>query len=126
MKKTLALLALALIAPLSASAQNGAIGGNTIPEYLTSIIGFINVVLVPLLFAVAFLVFIYGIFNYFIAGGANEEKRDEGKKLAIWGIVAFFIMVSVWGLVNVLIGTFGLTNTNRPPLPTFDQASTRP
>jgi hypothetical protein len=119
MKTSLSLLALAIIAPFSAHAQNGAIGGNTIPEYLQSFIGFINFILVPLLFAVAFVVFIYGIFNYFIAGGANEEKRDEGKQLAVWGIIGFFVMVSVWGLVNVLVGTFGFRNTNAPPLPTF-------
>ncbi len=126
MKTSLSLFALALVTPFSVQAQYGEIGGTTIPEYLQSFIGFINFVLVPLLFAVAFVVFIYGIFNYFIAGGANEEKRDQGKQLAIWGIIGFFVMVSVWGLVNVLIGTFGLDSRTPPELPTFEQARITP
>lgn len=126
MKTLLSLFALALVIPFSVQAQYGEIGGTTIPEYLQSFIGFINFVLVPLLFAVAFIVFIYGIFNYFIAGGANEEKRDQGKQLAIWGIIGFFVMVSVWGLVNVLIGTFGLDSRTPPELPTFEQAGITP
>lgn len=96
--------------------------GTTLSACLTSIKDFILAVLVPLVFAVAFLVFIWGMFQYFIAGGANEEKREEGKKLAIWGIVAFFVMVSVWGLVNIIGGTFML-NTTPPPLPKFPGVS---
>lgn len=115
-----AALALFLASAASAHAQSGEIGGNTVSQYLLSIIGFINVVAVPVVFAVAFVTFIWGIFLYFIAGGANEERRDQGKQLAIWGIVAFFIMVSVWGLVNVLVGTFGFGNVNAPNLPTFN------
>ncbi len=104
-------LALALLLLPAVSHAQGEIGGNTVSEYLLSIIDFINDVLVPVVFAVAFVAFIWGIFLYFIAGGANEEKRDQGKQLAIWGIVGFFVMVSVWGLVNVLIGTFGFGGT---------------
>ncbi len=120
MLKTLFFAATAFIlsAPV-AFAQTGDITGSTIPEYLRSITEFILVILVPLVFAVAFVAFIYGIFLYFIAGGADEEKRSQGKQLAIWGVVGFFVMVSVWGLVNVLRGTFNLTETV-PNLPTFD------
>jgi hypothetical protein len=60
------------------------------------------------LFAVAFIVFIWGIFEYFIAGGANEEKRKQGKSFILYGLIGFFIMMSVWGLVNVIVNTFGL------------------
>ena len=117
-------LALFLVSAGSVHAQSGEIGGNTVSQYLLSIIGFINVVLVPVVFAVAFVTFIWGIFLYFIAGGANEEKRDQGKQLAIWGIVGSFVMVSVWGLVNVLVGTFGFGNKNAPTLPTFNPGPT--
>lgn len=77
----------------------------------------INNVLVPLLLLVAFLVFIYGVFSYFILGGADEEKRAQGQKLIVYGIVGFFVMVSVWGLVNILVGTFNL-NQAVPRIPT--------
>ena len=35
----------------------------------------------------------------------------------LWGIVALFVMVSVWGLVNVLKGSFNLDNENIPVAP---------
>ncbi len=76
----------------------------------------INGVLVPLVFAIAFIVFIWGVFQYFIAGGHDEEAKEKGKSLMLYGLVGFFLMVSVWGLVNILVGTFNL-NSTPPQLP---------
>ncbi|MGE5541377.1 MAG: pilin [Bacillota bacterium] len=81
------------------------------------IIDLINNVAVPIVFALAFIVFIWGIFQYFIQGGHDEEKREGGKQLMLWGLIGFFVMVSVWGLVHVLTGTFNL-NSNVPTYPT--------
>ncbi len=75
------------------------------------VIGLINTVAVPVVFALAFIVFIWGVFQYFIMGGANEEVRDKGKGLMLWGLIGFFVMVSVWGLVHILTGTVQLNNT---------------
>lgn len=97
----------ALAFPALVSAQVTASSAGTIGQ---GIIALINNVLVPLVFAVAFVVFIWGVFQYFIAGGADEEKRESGKSLMLWGIIGFFVMASVWGLVNILRGTFLLNN----------------
>ncbi|CAN5703339.1 hypothetical protein BH11PAT2_BH11PAT2_05720 [soil metagenome] len=94
----------------------------TITGIISSLQNIINL-LVPLVFAVAFIVFIYGVFRYFILGGGNEEKRAEGRKFVMWGIIAFAIMVSVWGLVNVITGTLNFGSTSRPNLPTFSGSS---
>lgn len=103
------------------ASQSGDIGGSTLGAYLSSIIGFINVYLVPFLFAVAFIVFIWGVFQYFIAGGANEEQREKGKQLVMWGIIAFVIMVSLWGLVNLITNTLNFGDEGKtPPLPKFE------
>ena len=107
-----------LLSVSTAFAQSYEITGNTIPTMLQSVTRFIGGVLIPLIFAVAFVAFIWGLFLYFIAGGADEEKRAQGKQLAIWGVVGFFVMVSVWGLVNVIRGTFNLDN-QVPNLPGF-------
>lgn len=95
--------AFALSFPLFAFAQ---VNATNVQNLGQGIIGLINNVAVPLLFAIAFIVFIWGVFQYFIAGGHDEEKRETGKSLMLWGIIGFFIMVSVWGLVNILRGTF--------------------
>lgn len=90
----------------------------------SSIITFINTVAVPLVFAVAFIVFLFGVFRYFIVGGANAEKRKEGTQLIVYALIGFAVMIVVWGLVNLIVGTLGFTNNTRPPLPTFSNTST--
>jgi NADH:ubiquinone oxidoreductase subunit 2 (subunit N) len=84
------------------------------------VITFINTVAVPVLFAIAFIVFIFGVFQYFILGRGNEEKQGEARTLILYGLIGFFVMVSVWGLVNILLGTVGL-NSNVPNYPTAPQ-----
>ncbi len=74
------------------------------------VINTINNVLVPVLFAVAFIVFLWGAFDTFILGANNEEVREKGKNLMLWGLIGFFVMISVWGLVNILTGTTGFTS----------------
>jgi hypothetical protein len=75
-----------------------------------TILSIINEVLVPIVFAIAFIVFIWGVFQYFIQGGSDEEAKEKGKSLMLWGLIGFFLMVSIWGLVNILVGTFDLNN----------------
>jgi hypothetical protein len=75
----------------------------------------INSILVPVLFAVAFIVFLYGIASKYIL---HPDKASEGHKLILWGIIGFVVMVSLWGLVNIVANTFGLQGYYAPPLPT--------
>lgn len=81
---------------------------------LTSIAGFLNfftctivVSVIPLLFTLATAAFIWGIIQYFL-NPENEENRKKGKSFMIWGIIALFVMVSMWGLVGVIGNTFGV------------------
>jgi zinc transporter ZupT len=117
---TLVSLAL-LAAPLVAAA--GAPNVGAIQPYSNAIIGIINNVLVPLIFGVAFIVFLYGVFRYFILGAANEEDREKGKQLILWGLIGLVVMIAVWGLVLVVMRTFGLTTTAAPPPPTISGGS---
>lgn len=82
------------------------------------LIGLINNVAVPVVFALAFIVFIWGVFQVFILGGTNEEAKEKGRALMIWGLIGFFVMVSVWGLVRILTGTVGLNNSTQGLYPT--------
>lgn len=58
-------------------------------------------VLVPFLYTLAFLFFLYGVYRYFF--NDNSEKRTEGKQFVLWAIVGFFVIFSVWGLVRLLM-----------------------
>ena len=83
-------------------------GGNTdMTSFGAQIITFINGVLVPFVFAVALLLFIYGMYLYFIQGADEPDTRDTGKTYLIWSIVALVLMVSVWGITNLIAGGFG-------------------
>lgn len=70
---------------------------------------------IPLLFALGTAGFIWGIIQYYL-NPDNEEKRKKGKSFIIGGLIALFVMVSMWGMVGILTGTFGFTNTI-PQLP---------
>lgn len=58
--------------------------------------------IIGLMFAVAVVVFIYGIVEYMF-GSDNEERRTEGAKHMTWGIIGIFVMLSVFGLMNVIL-----------------------
>ena len=64
--------------------------------------------LILLGFAVALLYFLWGIFK-FLANNESDEEREIGKRNMFWGIIGMAIMVSVYGIINVILGTFGLT-----------------
>ncbi len=76
---------------------------------------FISIIkyVVPLIFAIALVAFLWGVFQYFFSGA---EKKEEAKDFLLYGIIGLFIMVSVWGLVRILTGTFLLENA-QPNLP---------
>lgn len=60
------------------------------------------VTVVILSLAVVF--FLWNIFNIIRASKSGEELSDLKNK-ALWGVVAIFVMVSMWGLVSILVNT---------------------
>lgn len=87
---------------------------NNVSDAGSLVINTINNIIVPVLFAVAFIVFLYGAFDTFILGANNEEVKEHGKNLMLWGLIGFFVMVSIWGLVNILTGTVSFGNNTGP------------
>jgi hypothetical protein len=111
---------IALAAPLLAAAQVPAgINISAITPYSNSIIYVINYILVPVLMAVAFIVFLWGVYKYFIYGAASDTERATGKQFTFWGVIGFVVILSLWGIVNLLMGTFGLSVGKAPPAPTI-------
>ncbi len=81
---------------------------------LVSSIGNIVRLALPVVVAIALLAFFLGLVKFIFAQG-NEEAKTEGKKIMLWGIIALFVMVSVWGLVRFIGTNLGITdNTNFP------------
>ena len=73
----------------------------TIINQITSLLNRV----IPILFLIATIVFFWGIILYITSGG-DEEKRTEGRQYIIYGLIGLFVMIAVWGIVNVLIGFF--------------------
>ena len=62
---------------------------------------------IELLIAVAFLVFLYGVFE-FVMNSGDEKGRDQGKQHIAWGLVGLFVMVSAFGIIKVILNTINL------------------
>lgn len=75
----------------------------------TGIIGLLNSIVVPVIFALAFLVFVWGVVKYFFLHGGNETSRSEGKQFILWGTLGMVVLFSVWGVVNMLLSTLNIT-----------------
>jgi len=67
----------------------------------------------PVLFGLALIYFIWGVVKFFLSQD-NEQARTTARQHVFYGIIAMFVMVSVWGLVNVLVETFGTDTTTAP------------
>ncbi|MEX0935106.1 MAG: hypothetical protein WDZ70_02175 [Candidatus Paceibacterota bacterium] len=60
--------------------------------------------LILLLFAVAVVLFLFGVLKTLVKGGSSEA-RETGRKHITWGIVGMVIMVSAWAIVRILENT---------------------
>ncbi len=113
-KHIITITALSLATPLFAAAQTQL---NNVSDVGQFIINLINQVAVPVVFALAFVVFIFGVFRAFIVGANDESAKEKGKNLIIWGIGGMVIMLTVWGLVHIITGSFGTNNSGPGQLP---------
>jgi hypothetical protein len=123
--KPIAFLALSafFVVPAFAAAQGG-INMSAITGYSNGIIDVINKILVPILMAIAFIVFLWGVYKYFIYGADSDAERATGKQFVLWGVIGFAVIFSVWGLVNVVRSVFGMQGEiSAPPPPTFNPPS---
>ncbi len=71
---------------------------------------FINLAtaITPVVASLALLVFFWGLVKFIRKAGEGDIK--EGRDLMIWGGLAIFVMVSVWGILRFLSGEFGFGN----------------
>lgn len=116
---TTALLAL----PAVINAQSGGgfqSDGGKFGDLLGNILEFTNQVLIPFIIGIGFLVFVYGMFKYFIAGGQNEDKQKEGKDLMIYATLGFVLIVVFWGIINLLASSTGLEGEKLQDTPQVD------
>ncbi|MDE2037964.1 MAG: hypothetical protein KGI69_01930 [Patescibacteria group bacterium] len=107
MKKAIA--AIALLAPSAAFAQTPINNVSSLTVTLTNI----GTTVISVLIALGVIWIVWNAVQ-FIMNADNEEKRKEKGLAMLWGIVGLFVILSIWGLVAILTGTFTTTGNNAP------------
>jgi len=72
-------------------------------EVISLIASYLNDVL-ALLMGVAVVMFVFYVIRFFIQ--PNVVERTEASKYIMWSLIGFFVILSFWGIVNILIQTF--------------------
>lgn len=80
---------------------------------VTTLVQSINKVIINpiifLLFTLAAVYFLYGLAQYLLSPN-NEEVRKKSKSVMFWGLVGLFIMVAVFGIMRIILGTLKVNN----------------
>lgn len=63
--------------------------------------------LITLLLALAFLVFLYGAFEY-VRDAQSEQGRAQGKQHLLYGTIGMLVMLSAYAILSLAAGTFGI------------------
>ncbi len=92
----------------------------TIKSLFQSIITVIVNPFVIFLSALAILLFLWGLLQ-FMGNAGSEEGREVGKRHMINGLIGLFIMISVYGIMQLITNTFGF---KQPDLNKLDSAGT--
>ena len=85
------------------------VGGSSLFDILALANTFLNA-LIGLFITLAIVVFFWGVIKYLMK--SSGENAGEGLKLMMWGVIAIFVMVSIWGIIRLLQNTFKVTSTD--------------
>lgn len=91
-------------------------------DYLNSAVTSVGLLiqqLIPILIAIGLLFFIWGLVQFIMAGG-DETAKEKGKAHMVWGTIALFVMVSVWGIIGLLGDITGVEVGGTVDLPSID------
>ncbi len=82
---------------------------------ITKVQGWLTLI-ITFLFVLVTLYFIWGVIEYVKASG-DEAALKKGKTHMIYGIIGMAVMAAVWGIVSVLVTSFGVGGTGIPTAP---------
>jgi hypothetical protein len=76
--------------------------------------------MIGLFITLAIVIFFWGLIRYLTAVG---EEKSAGLQIMFYGVLAIFVMVSIWGIIRLLQSTFSVTSTS-PVIPQGIQINT--
>ena len=92
--------AIALIPALAAAAS--------LFDTLAVVNTFLNA-LIGLFITLAIVIFFWGLIKYIFNVG---EEKAAGLQIMMYGVIAIFVMVSIWGIIRLLQNTFNVQSTD--------------
>ena len=72
-----------------------------VKDLITSVEGLINP-LITLAVGLALVAFLWGLAKFIFRLGGDEKAVEDGKRIMKWGLIALFVMVSVWGIIELI------------------------
>jgi len=66
--------------------------------------------LIILFFAVALLVFVWGLVG-FVGKAGDADALETAKKHVVYGLIGMFIMVSAFSIIRIVLNTFGIDSS---------------
>lgn len=94
--------------------------GGPFALFLANIVKFINETVIPFIIAIGFLFFVWGMFKFFILGGADDDKKAQGRSLMIHATFAFVAIILLFGIVNLITSSSGLEGETLRNVPTVE------
>ena len=78
----------------------------TLDSLLNAMISVVQTI-IPVVMGIAVLVFFWGLVK-FINNAGDPKAVEEGKSIMLWGMIALFVMVALWGIIGYFQQQLGL------------------
>jgi succinate dehydrogenase/fumarate reductase cytochrome b subunit len=114
---TLSLIFASIGVPLLVSAQtNFSSLGTLINNFQTNVVQALG----TLAITAAVVAFFFGVVQFIWASREGKgPEMDKGKQFMLWGLIALFVMFSVWGIVKFAQNVLGIQGTDQITVPSF-------
>ncbi len=75
---------------------------------LTEFGGLINLA-IRIVFGLAMAFFFWGGAQFILNDAASDKTREDGKKKMLWGVIALFVMFSIYGILMAIGNLIGIS-----------------
>jgi hypothetical protein len=95
--------------PDSAHNLAAAASGSGICDFINKFNSAVVNPILLLIFALGTLAFVLGVVEFMLGlqQGQGSEKKEDGRRHMLWGLVGMFIMVSAWSVIKLIAGMVG-------------------
>lgn len=86
---------------------------SVLEQFLGKVIEQIINPFILLMVAVAFVVFLWGLFE-FVKSAGDKAAKEKGRYAIMWGLIGLVVMFGAYGIVNVVLDSFGVDERVAP------------